>query len=109
MLGLGFAIGVVEDKIENIIASKKLDSKSKEYVVDELNDMKDKFHCHKQNDRRYIVKLKFGPLDKDWATYKDVINIQVTKAGYLWIKTEKKLVAYRFNDVEYFEQEVQNE
>lgn len=108
MLGLGFAIGVVEDKIENIIASKKIDSKSKEYVVDELNDMKAKFHCHKQNDKRYTVKIKFGSGDKDWATYKDVIGVKAQN-NCIWIQTEKKLVGYRFSDIMYFEQEVQNE
>lgn len=108
MLGLGFAIGIIEDKIENIIASTKLDSKSKKIIVDELNDMKSKFH-NKQDIKHYTIKLKFGPTDKDWATYKNVTKVQITKAGYLWIKTEVKLVSYRWNDIMYFEQEVQNE
>lgn len=60
----------------------------------------------KVNDKRYTVKIKFGNSDKDWATYKDVINVQITKSGYLWIKTEVKLVSYRWNDIMYFEQEV---
>lgn len=107
MLGLGFAIGVIEDKIENIIASKKLDSKSKEYVVDELNDIKSKFHCHSAYDKRYVVKIKFGPGDKDWATYKDVVEVKAQN-NCIWIQTEKKLVGYRFNDIRYFEQEAQN-
>lgn len=107
MLGLGFAIGVVEDKIENIIASKKIDSKSKDIIVDELKDMKSKFRFHSAQDKRYTVKIKFGPGDKDWATYKDVVEV-IAQNNCIWIKTEKKLVAYRFNDVEYFEQEVQN-
>ncbi len=107
MLGLGFAIGVVEDKIENIIASKKIDSKSKDIIVDELKDMKSKFRCHSACDKRYTVKIKFGSGDKDWATYKDVIEVRAQN-NCIWIQTEKKLVGYRFRDIMYFEQEAQN-
>ena len=108
MLGIGFAIGIIEDKIENIIANKKLDPKSKEIIVDELNDMKAKFHYHRQGVKHYTVKIKFGPGDKDWATYKDVIDVKAQN-NHIWIQTEKKLVGYRFSDIMYFEQEVQNE
>lgn len=107
MLGLGFAIGIIEDKIENVLANKKLNTETKDQVVDALNDIKEKFH-KKKIDKRYTVKVKFGDKERDWATYKDVIELKVTKTGYLWIKTEKKLVAYQFKDIVYFEQEVQN-
>lgn len=57
--------------------------------------------------KKYTVRIKFGPNEKDWATYKDVISV-TAQNNFIWIKMEKKLVGFNFKDVEFFEQEAQN-
>ena len=99
MLGLGFAIGVVEDKIENIMANKALNKDTKEVITDELNDIKDKFKS-KSSEKLYNVKLIVDSINGS-GQYLSTSNVKAiqNKNGYLGLMVDDEI-----NTIKYYKE-----
>lgn len=42
LITIGFITGIIEDKVQNVIANKQLDERTKQHIIKELNHIKSK-------------------------------------------------------------------
>ena len=97
MLSIGFITGVIEDKIQNIIANKSLNKDTKDAIKDELNGIKDHFNS-KSSDKRYNVKVYVETVDGTSGQYLSTYNVKAiqNKNGYLglMVDNDKETIKY---------------
>ena len=97
MLSIGFITGVIEDKIQNIIANKSLNKDTKDAIKDELNGIKDHFNS-KSSDKRYNVKVYVETVDGTSVQYLSTYNVKAiqNKNGYLglMVDNDKETIKY---------------
>ena len=109
MLGFGFMLGIVEDKIQNIIANKQLNNSTKDKIVNELQDIKNTLYSHIQGELLYDVEIHIDPessfRSKVYYEFNDVRQLK-RESDFVIIMCIDRTIYFRTSDVNYINMEI---